>query len=120
MAGTKLVLDVGIILRALIGVGDLQRDRRAGRDLLAGRVIDHHAGENFHRVGFLPLRGEARRAGLAAIQIDLDVLDIQRDARRAAIDHAADRNAVALAEGRHAKQMAEGVVGHGLPRCEVS
>ena len=37
MAGAELVLDVGIVLRALVGVLDQQRDRRARRHLLAGR-----------------------------------------------------------------------------------
>ena len=45
-------------------------------------------------------------------EIALDVLIGQRDQRRAAIDHAADRDPVAFAEGRDAEQMAEGVVGH--------
>jgi hypothetical protein len=45
--------------------------------------------------------------------IALNVFDRQRQQRRTAIDHAADRNPVALAEGRDPEQMAEGVVGHG-------
>jgi hypothetical protein len=51
-------------------------------------------------------------AGTAAIEIALDVFVGQRDQRRAAIDHAADRDPVAFAEGRDPEQMAEGVVGH--------
>ena len=48
---------------------------------------------------------------------------VERDARRAAVDHAADRRPVALAEGRDAEEMAEGVERHvklfgfGAPRC---
>jgi len=74
----------------------------------------HHPGQDLHRIRFLALRGEARLTGPAAVEIALDVGLDQRDQRRAAIDHTADRNPVALAEGRDAEQMAEGVVGHGL------
>jgi hypothetical protein len=112
MAGPELVLDVGIILRALIGVLDQQRDRRARRHLRAGLRMGHHARENLHRVGFLALGGEARLAGAAAVEIVLDVLDGQRQQRRAAIDHAADRNPMAFAEGRDPEHVAEGVEGH--------
>ena len=74
VAGAKLVLDVGIVLRALVGVLDQQRDRRAGRHLHAGLGMRHHAGQDLHRVRLLALRGEARLAGTAAIEIVLDVL----------------------------------------------
>ena len=62
--------------------------------------------------GFLALGGEARLAGTAAVEIVLDVLIGQRDQRRAAIDHAADRDPVAFAEGRDPEHVAEGVEGH--------
>ena len=42
---------------------------------------------------------------------------VERDARRAAVDHAAERRPVAFAEGRDAEQMAEGVVRHGKTRA---
>jgi hypothetical protein len=51
-------------------------------------------------------------SGTTAIEIVLDVFDSQRQQRRAAIDHAADRNPMAFAEGRDPEQMAEGVEGH--------
>jgi hypothetical protein len=70
------------------------------------------SGEDFDRVRLLALGGEARLSRTAAIQIVLDVLVGQRDQRRAAIDHAADRDPVALAEGRNPEQVAEGVVRH--------
>ncbi len=74
----------------------------------------HHAGQYLHRIRLLPLRGEARLAGTAAIEIALNVVSRQRYQRRAAIDHAADRNPMALAKGRDPKQMTEGIVGHNL------
>src|SRR5258708_32469892 len=72
----------------------------------------HHAGENFYRIQLLALGGEARLSGAAAIQIALDVLVGQRQQRRAAIDHAADRDPMAFAEGRDPEHVAEGVEGH--------
>ncbi len=72
----------------------------------------HYAGENFYRIRLLALGGEARLSGAAAIQIALDVLVGQRQQRRAAIDHAADRDPMAFAEGRDPEHVAEGVEGH--------
>jgi hypothetical protein len=72
----------------------------------------HHTGQDFDRVGFLALGGEARLPGTATIQIVLDLLDGQRQPRRTAIDHAADRHPVAFTKGRDPKQVAEGVEGH--------
>ena len=114
MSWAKLVLDLGIVLRALVGVLDQKRDRRSRRDLHAGLGMRHHAGQDLDRIRLLALRGEARLAGPAAIEIALDVLIGQRDQRRAAIDHAADRDPVALAKGRDPEHVAEGVEGH---RC---
>ena len=74
VAGTKLVLDLGIVFRALVGVLDQQRDRRARRDLRAGLRMRHHAGQDFDRIGLLAPGGEARLPGPAAIEIALDVL----------------------------------------------
>ena len=112
VAGAELVLDLGIILGALVGVLDQQRDRRARRHLHTGLRMRHHAGKNLNRVRLLALGGEARLSGAAAIEILLDVLIGQRDQRRAAVDHAADRDPVALAEGRDPEHVAEGVEGH--------
>ena len=114
VAGPVLVLDVGIVLGALVDIVDHQRDRRAGRHLPAARVVREHAGEDFHRVGLAPLRGEARLARPPLVEIGLDVGLGQRDARRAAVDHAADRRPVAFAQGRDAEKMAEGVERHGI------
>ena len=82
--------------------------------LAAGAVVLEHARQNLDRVGFLALGGEARLAGPALVEIGLDVVRRELDARRAAIDDAADGRPMAFAEGRHAEEMAEGVVRHGL------
>ena len=63
----------------------------------------------FTASSFLALGGEARLSGTAPIEIALDVLAGQRQQRRAAIDHAADRNPMAFAEGRDPEHVAESV-----------
>ncbi len=88
---------------------DEQRDRRAGRHLPA-LGVGEHAGQDLDRVGFAALGREARLARLAAVEVDLDLLGGQRDAGRAAVDHAADGGPVAFAPGGHAEEMAERVV----------
>ena len=84
----------------------------------------HHARQDPDLVRLLALRGEARLARPAAIEIALDVGLGERDQRRTTVDHAADRNPVAFAKGCDAEQMAEGVKGHlpveGLRQCRVS
>jgi hypothetical protein len=113
MAGPVLVLDVGIVLRALVDVLDEKSDRRAGRHLPAGPLVREHAGQDLHRIRLAPLRGEAGLARAAAVEIGLDIGCLERDHGRATVDHAAERRPVALAEGRDPEQMAEGVVRHG-------
>ena len=117
MTGAKLVFDLGIVLGALVGVLDQEPDRRARRHLHAGLRMRHHAGEDLDLVRLLTLGREARLAGPAAIKIALDVGLDERDHGRAAVDHAADRHPVALAEGRDAEHVAEGVEGH---RCSLA
>ena len=109
MAGAELRGDRRIVARALVDVVDLHGDRRAG-----GQAVEH-AGQDADLVRLLPLRGEARLARAAAIQPGLDVGLGERNARRAAIDHAADRRPVALAPGGDAEQVAEAVMGHRCP-----
>ncbi len=66
----------------------------------------------FTCIRLLALGGEARLAGPAAIEIALDLFRAKRNLRRAAVDHAADRDPVAFAEGRDPKHVAEGVERH--------
>ena len=72
------------------------------------------AAYQLRRDNLLPLRREARLAGTAAVKIVLDVLVGERNQRRTAVDHTADRNPVAFAKGGDAEQMAKGVVGHDV------
>ncbi|ABA48712.1 hypothetical protein BURPS1710b_1866 [Burkholderia pseudomallei 1710b] len=114
MARAERLGDVAVVLAALVGVADQERDRRAGRHAL------EHAGQDLDLVGLLTLRDVARRAGLAAVELELDVGFRERHARRAAVDHAADRGAVRFAEGRDSEKRAEGVAGHRAVQKKVS
>ena len=78
----------------------------------AGALVLEDAGQDLHLVRLLALRGEARLAGPALVEIGLDLVSGQRNVRRAAVDDAADGGPVAFAEGGDAEQMAEGVVRH--------
>ena len=96
MSGPILILDVGIVLAALIDIIDDERDRRAGRHLLAGRFVGEYAGENSDCVRLLTLGREARLTGTAAIEERLYIAFGECDARRTTVDHAADRRPVAF------------------------
>ena len=71
-----------------------------------------HPGQDFHLVGLAALGGKTGLAGAAPVEIGLDVGGLERSHGRAAIDDAAQRPPMALAEGRHPEQVAEAVVGH--------
>jgi len=98
VAGPVLVLDGGIVLRALVDIVDYQPDRGPGGDLRAGRFIVEHARKDAHLSGSCRCVREARLAGPALVEVGLDIGLGQRDAGRAAINHAADRRPVALAK----------------------
>ncbi len=115
VAGAELVLDVAVVLGALVDVADEERDRRAGGDR-AAVFVGKDARQDLDRVGLLALGGEARLPRAALVEECLDVGSLQRQSRRAAVDDAADRRSVALAPGRHTKEVTEGVVGHRVPQ----
>ena len=102
--------NVAIVLRSLVGVADQHGDRRTGRHQRLAVILGQHARQDLHEIVFAPLRGEARLAGLAPVQFGLDVGELEPDARRATVDHAAKRRAVAFAPGGDAEEMAEAVV----------
>ena len=112
VAGAKLRGDGAVVFRALIDVLDHQRNRRAGRHLRASLRMREDARQDFDFVGFASLRRIARLTGTPLVEEALDVGLGQRHAGWTPIDHAADRWPVALTPGRHAKQMAEAIVGH--------
>ena len=106
MAWAEGVGDIAVVFAALVGIADQQRNRRAGGDAF------EHAREDLDLVFFLTLRDVARRARLAAVEFELDIGFDQRHARRAAVDHAADRGAVRLAEGRDGEKRTKRIAGH--------
>src|SRR5262249_3626214 len=106
VAGPELVLDGAVILGALVFVLDQEADRRPRRLPL------EQARQDLHLVGLAPLRREARLAGPAAIEPGLDVGFAQRDARRHAVDDAADRRPMTLTPGRESEEMTEAVERH--------
>src|SRR5262245_54629510 len=114
-----LVLDVGIILRALVDILDDERNRCPRRHLFAGSLVHEHAGEYFHLVRFASLRGETRLARPSLVEIGLDIALGQRNARRTTVDHATDRDPVAFAEGRDPEKVTEGIERHGVPPAGV-
>ncbi|MNT25753.1 hypothetical protein D3C72_1612930 [compost metagenome] len=92
MAGAKALRNIGVILAALVGIANQQRDWRAGG--LA--FVD--ARENLDLVWLVALRHVLAGTGAAAVQIVLDVCFAQRHARGAAINHTADGRAVGFAK----------------------
>ena len=108
VSGAEAVLDLVVVPRARVGVLDQDADRRAGR------VPFEHAREDAHLIGLAPLADEMRGAGAAAIDVLLQVRLTQREARRTAVDDASHGGPVALAEGGHREQPADGVAGHCL------
>src|SRR5579862_6126481 len=105
--GAERLRDLVVILRALVHVLDQERDRRARRAPLV------HARENLQQVILAPLRNVPRRAGLASVEVGLDVLLRELHPRWAAVDHAADRGPVRFAERGDSEEGAESVAGHG-------
>jgi len=92
MARAKALGDGAVVLAALVGVADQERDGGAGG------LAFVHAREDFHRIGLVALGHVAAGAGAAAVQVGLDVRFGERHARRAAVDHAANGRAVGFTE----------------------
>src|SRR5690606_8181951 len=113
VAGAELRGDVRVVLAALVGVADQQRDRGAG----GAALVD--AGKDLHLVGLAPRRGVARLAGGAALQVVGELLRRDLQPGRTAVDDAADGRAVRLAEGGDRQQPAEGVAAQDVPRMET-
>jgi hypothetical protein len=101
------VLDRRVVLGLLVGVADQQADRAAG-----GAAFEH-AGEDFHLVGFLALGGVPAGAGLAPVEVVLQVGQGNFQARRASIDNGDQRRTMAFASGGDSEQLAVGIAGHG-------
>src|SRR4029079_2264220 len=106
MRGPELLGDAPVVLAALVGVADQQADRRAGR----ASLVD--AGQDLDLVLLLALRGVARRARVAPVEVGLDVVDGEFETRRTTVDDAPDRGTMGLAERGDAEEVADRVAGH--------
>ena len=100
------ILDRRVVLGLLVGIADQQANRTAG-----GLALED-AGEDFHLIVFLTLRGVAAGAWLAPIEVALQVLQANLQPRRAAIDNGDQRRAMAFASGGDSEQLAVGIAGH--------
>ena len=106
MPRTKRLRDVAVILAALIGVANQEANWRACRYAL------EHAREDFNRVVLLALRHMPRSAGLAPIQIGLNILGGQRHSRRTAVNDATNGRPVRFTKRGDREEMTEGVSRH--------
>src|SRR5262249_5549782 len=103
VARAELLADLLVVARALVLVGDDERDRGAERAPL------EDPGDDAHGVGLLARGDEAALAGGAAVELGLDVGLGERQQRRAAVHHRPDAPSVRLPPGRHAEELSEGV-----------
>ncbi len=106
MGRAEQVLDRRVVLGLLVGVADQQANGAAG-----GATFEH-AGKNLDFVGLLALGSMAAGAGLAAVEVTLQVFQRQLEAWRAAVDNGDQRRAMAFARGGDSEQLAEGIAGH--------
>ena len=107
VTGAEAVEDIVVVLGALVGVLDQKADRRTG-----GTAFEN-AGQDPDPVFFTALRRMPRLAGLAAIQVALQVRFRKRQSGRTTVDNAGIRRAVAFAAGGDSEQCSKGVTGHG-------
>jgi hypothetical protein len=92
MTGPEGIDQIAVVLTAGVFVSNKERDGRTGR------LAFKHTGENFDRIGFLPLRNMAGSTGLTPIEVLLDIIDREGQTWRTAIHDTANRRPVALAE----------------------
>ena len=106
MRRAKQVLNCRVVLGLLIRIADQQADG-ATRGLAF-----EHTGEDLDFIGLLALRGVAARAGLAAIQIELQVFQRELKPWRAAVNDSDQCRAVAFTSSGNSEQLAVGIAGH--------
>ena len=90
MRGSIEVAQVVVCAGAGVGVADQHCNGAAGRETV------EYAGQDLGAVGLSPLCREAALPGSTAVQVVLDVVDREGEARRTAVDHHADTSAMAL------------------------
>ena len=108
MARAGLAAQLGVVLGARVGVLDDRGDRRARG------VSINYAGDNVGGVGLAALGRGLVTAGGATVQKGLQLLLINGDTCRNAIERAADGGGVRLAEDAYVQDVAKGR-GHAIP-----
>jgi hypothetical protein len=93
--------DFLVVLAARVLVADHHRDRRAER------LAVEHARQDLDLIGLLALADQPALARPASIELGLDLRHVEREARRAAIDHDAERRTMRFAERRDPEQVTE-------------
>src|SRR5262249_11321128 len=106
VAGAGLVLDV--VVGAAVRVGGAEGDADGGA---VGPALED-AGPDLRQVFLLALADDLGLAGAAAAQVGQQVLDRQRQPRRAAVDDGEVAGTVADAGRGDAEQLAERIAGH--------
>ena len=101
MRRTPKLCDFGVVLRVLVFVAHNNANGRPQRLAL----VD--ARKDFAGVGFVARRRERILTGSAPVELELNVVGRKLQHRRTAVDNAADRRAVALAESRYPENSAE-------------
>src|SRR5258706_7634649 len=102
VAWAELVLDAGIVFRALVLVFYQKGNRRPRCDLNT-RIVWKNARYDLDAVFLLALRCEARLPRPALVEIRLNIVFRQGNSGRAAIDHATNGRAMTFAPGRYAE-----------------
>ncbi len=110
MAGPEYFGQIAVIARALILIGNVKGYGRA-----CGATLEH-AGEQAQRVGLFPLGGGGPLAGLAQIQLCLNVGFAQLQTGRAAVQHAAQTRPVGFSKRGQTQDAPEGIASHVPPR----
>jgi hypothetical protein len=92
VARTEGIDQITVISAASVFVSDEECNGRTG-----GLAFED-TGKDFDRIGFLPLRDVAGGAGLAAVEIMLNIIDGEGQAWRTTIHDTTNRRPMALAE----------------------
>ena len=102
---------IAVIAGALVLVGDVESDGRAG-----GQALEH-AGKDADGIGFLAFGGRGALSGLAQVQLALQVFLAQGQACGAAVQHAAQTGPMGFAVRGEAQDAPKGIACHITPPC---
>lgn len=107
MAGPEDFGQIAVVARALVFIGDIKGNGRACC------AAFEHAGKQAHPVRLPAFGGCGALAGLAQVQVGLNVRLAQLQARRTAVQYAAQAGPVGFAERGQAQNAPESVARHG-------